>query len=233
MPVATTRVTVDRPGVARRPSARRGRGWRSSTASATCRRRSRSLNRVLHIHRIAAADPYVHEVSPAQALVIRAGWGEGEQVADGRWLHARELPGRPAPAAAPAPRAGAATARRRCARRSASPRCSAGAARPLLCEELALRARAGPRPGPPRARRARAATRLRGGRWRAARARAARTWRCASPSSSSCASGVERAGARRATAASERRRGARRGGRSRHALGRLEAALRARTAAGL
>jgi hypothetical protein len=49
------------------------------------------LNRVLHSHRIASADPYVHEVSPAQALVIRAGWGEGEQVADGRWLNAREL----------------------------------------------------------------------------------------------------------------------------------------------
>ena len=36
------------------------------------------LNRVLHFHRIASADPYVHEVSPDQALVIRAGWGEGE-----------------------------------------------------------------------------------------------------------------------------------------------------------
>jgi hypothetical protein len=51
-----------------------------------------TVNRVIHTHRIAAADPYVHEVSPEQALVIRAGWGEGEQVADGRWLHARALP---------------------------------------------------------------------------------------------------------------------------------------------
>ena len=50
------------------------------------------LNRVLHLHRLACADPHLHEVSPAQALVIRAGWGEGEQVAAGRWLHARELP---------------------------------------------------------------------------------------------------------------------------------------------
>ena len=50
-------------------------------------------------HRIATADPYVHEVSPAQALVIRAGWGEGEQVADGHWVHARELPGTSAAAA--------------------------------------------------------------------------------------------------------------------------------------
>jgi len=50
------------------------------------------INRVLHSHRLASADPYVHEVSPSQALVIRAGWGEGEQVADGAWSHARELP---------------------------------------------------------------------------------------------------------------------------------------------
>src|ERR1700677_2508037 len=50
------------------------------------------LNPLLHSHRIATADPYIHELSPAQALVIRAGWGEGEQVAYGRWLHARELP---------------------------------------------------------------------------------------------------------------------------------------------
>src|SRR5262249_11129175 len=49
------------------------------------------VNRVLHSHRIAAADPYVHEISPAQALVVRAGFGEGEQVADGDWLQASEL----------------------------------------------------------------------------------------------------------------------------------------------
>jgi hypothetical protein len=50
-----------------------------------------TLNRVLHLHRIASADPYLHEVSASQALTIRAGWGEGEQVASGRWLHAREI----------------------------------------------------------------------------------------------------------------------------------------------
>ncbi|HEY2719163.1 MAG TPA: hypothetical protein VGI52_05990, partial [Solirubrobacteraceae bacterium] len=53
-----------------------------------------ALNRVLHFHRLAAADPHVNEVSPEQALVIRAGWGEGEQVADGVWTHAVELPWR-------------------------------------------------------------------------------------------------------------------------------------------
>lgn len=49
------------------------------------------LNRVLYAHRIAGAAPHIHEISPAQALVIRAGFGEGEQVADGLWSDAREL----------------------------------------------------------------------------------------------------------------------------------------------
>jgi hypothetical protein len=96
------------------------------------------LNRVLHFHRIASADPYVHEVSPAQALVIRAGWGEGEQVADGLWRHAHELP----------LQAGKRTRSGRRRDRSAALRPqerlaellgARGAA--LLCEELALRAR--------------------------------------------------------------------------------------------
>jgi hypothetical protein len=49
------------------------------------------INRVMFAHRIASADPYVHEVSARQALVVRAGWGEGEQVAEGRWREALEL----------------------------------------------------------------------------------------------------------------------------------------------
>lgn len=91
-----------------------------------------ALNRMLTAHRIAAADPYVRELSPAQALVIRAGWGEGEQVAYGQWLHARELRlsdrrtrGRAA-ALRPQERLAALLAARQ---------------RPLACEELTLRAR--------------------------------------------------------------------------------------------
>lgn len=90
------------------------------------------VNRVLAAHRIATADPYVHEFSPAQALVVRAGWGAGEQVADGHWEHARELLGR----------------RRRRERRAAALRPAerlawllGGREEPLLCEELTLRAR--------------------------------------------------------------------------------------------
>jgi hypothetical protein len=50
------------------------------------------LNRLVHAHRIAAADPAVHEVSLEQALVIRLGFGVGEAVAEGRWRMANEIP---------------------------------------------------------------------------------------------------------------------------------------------
>jgi hypothetical protein len=50
------------------------------------------LNRALRAHRAAAADPYIAEVSPARALVVRIGYGSGEEVADGRYGEAIELP---------------------------------------------------------------------------------------------------------------------------------------------
>jgi hypothetical protein len=49
------------------------------------------LNRALHARRIAAADPYASEVAPRHAHVTRIGYGTGEQVAEGRWTQAREL----------------------------------------------------------------------------------------------------------------------------------------------
>jgi hypothetical protein len=88
-------------------------------------------NRVLHAHRIAAADPHVHAVSRGQALVARVGFGSGEEVADGRWTQARELI--------------AATRRqRRAAALTPGARLAAvlaGRDRALVSEELALRAR--------------------------------------------------------------------------------------------
>jgi hypothetical protein len=97
------------------------------------------LNRVIHAHRIASADPYLHQVSPAQALAIRAGWGEGEQVADGRWLHARTLHWPPH---------GRGSRRRKGGDRSSALRPQERLAAllgaresTLLCEEVALRAR--------------------------------------------------------------------------------------------
>ncbi|HSZ14617.1 MAG TPA: hypothetical protein VK790_11355 [Solirubrobacteraceae bacterium] len=103
------------------------------------------VNRVIHSHRIAAADPYVHEVSPAQALVIRAGWGEGEQVADGRWLHARALTSADGWAASRSS-SGPPRGRRRDRSWALRPQerlaaLLAGRGTALLCEELVLRAR--------------------------------------------------------------------------------------------
>lgn len=50
------------------------------------------LQSAVHGHRVAAADPYVAEVAAEHALVVRLGYGSGEQVAEGRWTEARELP---------------------------------------------------------------------------------------------------------------------------------------------
>jgi hypothetical protein len=50
------------------------------------------LNRALHAHRVATADPYVTEVSPERALVVRVGYGGGDEVADGRFSECVELP---------------------------------------------------------------------------------------------------------------------------------------------
>jgi hypothetical protein len=54
-----------------------------------------TLNHVLQAHRIAVADPAVHEVSLDQAAVARVGFGAGEYVALGRWTSAFEAPRAP------------------------------------------------------------------------------------------------------------------------------------------
>lgn len=88
------------------------------------------LNEALHAHRVAAADPYARTAARAAAQVTRIGYGTGEQVADGRWEAALELapppPPRRAPALAPQERLAALLSGRDVA---------------LACEELTLRAR--------------------------------------------------------------------------------------------
>jgi hypothetical protein len=96
------------------------------------------LNRVLHAHRIAAADPSVREVSLGQALAVRVGYGAGEEVADGRWTEAVE-PGDDEGAALRRLRAQRAEALRPQERLAAV---LGGRDALLACEELALRARA-------------------------------------------------------------------------------------------
>jgi hypothetical protein len=130
-PVPVTRATVIDPGAV--AAERQAQAWLSGMdAEREAHSAAGALNRMLHAHRIATGDPHVHALSPAQALVVRAGWGEGEQVAYGRWLHAREL------------RWSAKRTHRRAAVLRPQERLAAllGArAEPLVCEELALRAR--------------------------------------------------------------------------------------------
>jgi hypothetical protein len=108
-----------------------GRAWLAGAGEAEIEAGLAILNRALHSFRLVTADPYLYPVSRRQALVARLGYGEGEQVADGLWTDARELPY---------------TERRQRRTRALAPqsRLAAvlGAREPLLAtEELVLRAR--------------------------------------------------------------------------------------------
>jgi hypothetical protein len=56
------------------------------------RQATRELNRLIRAHRAAAGDPYARDIDPERALVARIGYGTGEQVAEGRFAAAYELP---------------------------------------------------------------------------------------------------------------------------------------------
>ena len=117
-PVATGRVTL----VTAQPfyDDEAAESWLRAAGEDEAQAAVATLNRVLHMHRAATADPHVRELRREQAVVVRVGYGEGDQVADGRWVKALELP---AARAADAPRRGAAPAGapRRAARAAATP----------------------------------------------------------------------------------------------------------------
>jgi hypothetical protein len=128
-PVTTARATVVDAAPVSIAEAER---WLADAGLEDAERALALVARAVRAHRLASGDPAVHEPALAQALVVRAGHGAGEQVAEGRWGAARELP--PARAAR----------RRRVAGLQPQERLAAllgGHARPLACEELALRAR--------------------------------------------------------------------------------------------
>jgi hypothetical protein len=56
------------------------------------RKAVRLLNRALHAQRLASGDPLVQDVGATRALAIRIGYGTGEQLSEGRWTEARQLP---------------------------------------------------------------------------------------------------------------------------------------------
>jgi hypothetical protein len=118
---------------------RRKRGRLEAEAASA----ARELNALLRAHRAAAADRAARDVAPAGATVVRAGYGSGEQVADGRFAAACEL--QPA-----SPRSGA---RRRTDALAPDERLAAILSRReevLACEELVLRARGDVEAGRPR-----------------------------------------------------------------------------------
>jgi len=61
-------------------------------ADAETERAFSTIARLSQAHRIAFADPWPADVSPSRALALRVGFGDGEQVAQGHWLSAVELP---------------------------------------------------------------------------------------------------------------------------------------------
>jgi hypothetical protein len=98
------------------------------------------LNRALRCFRIITADPYLQPIGRPQAIVARIGFGAGEEVAEGRWTAAKELTvpeGRRRRSRILAPQA-----------RLAALLGSREAV--LACEELALRARSDVDQGRPR-----------------------------------------------------------------------------------
>jgi len=130
VPVATTRATVVEVGDPL-PSPDRAAAWLSEAGEAELANGLAVLNRALQAHRIASADPRARGVRRHDALVARVGYGAGEQVADGQWTDAREL-------VASGPR------RRRSRVPATQARLAAlltGREMALPCEELALRAR--------------------------------------------------------------------------------------------
>jgi hypothetical protein len=101
---------------------------------------AREVNRFLRAHRAAATDPYAREISPEHALAVRVGYGDGDQVAEGHYAAAYELPRKP-------------SVSRRREDLSPAERLAAlmgGRDEQLACEELVLRARADLDAGRPR-----------------------------------------------------------------------------------
>jgi hypothetical protein len=218
-PVTTTRATLVRASpLGDRAAGARWLAAARSDSDAPVDDALAALNRVLHAQRVATAEPSVRELGRGQAIAVRIGIGEGEQVADGRWTSAFELPG-------------ARARRRRDAALRSQERLAAllgGRDVALACEELALRARQDLDAG----RRREGALQLHAALtaalaelepWTARgdlTARAAEL-RSLAPAVAQAAEAALQGGIDDATAANVER-----------ALGRLEAALRARTALG-
>jgi hypothetical protein len=129
-PVEVTRATVVAAATLDGEAA--AESWLAAADDATVADALAVLNRALHARRVATADPYAGEVRGADATVTRVGYGTGDEVAEGWWTVARELP-------TEVPRIARESALRPVERFSAL---LSGRDVALACELLALRARA-------------------------------------------------------------------------------------------
>lgn len=128
-PVTTTRATVIDAQPVTVAEAKR---WMAGAGIDEARAALATVARAVRAYRLASGDAGAHMPALRNALVVRAGYGAGEQVADGRWTAAREL-------------ATAAQQKRRRSVINPYERIAAligGRSTALACEELALRARA-------------------------------------------------------------------------------------------
>jgi hypothetical protein len=133
-PVPTARATVVRPEPF--AAADEARRWMEKMKDEDARdtevaNAQAELNRLLRAHRAATADPWTRDVSASTALVTRIGLGDGDQLANGRYTEALELPKAP-------------SRKKRAEKLSPQERTAAvvgGRVSPLACEELVLRAR--------------------------------------------------------------------------------------------
>ena len=93
--VPVTRLTVTGERVA---DAAEGDAWLDQVTRSTgrapgeVRSATRVVNRALSALRAGAGDPLVQEIGASRALAIRIGHGTGDELAEGRWTAARELP---------------------------------------------------------------------------------------------------------------------------------------------
>ncbi len=128
--MSTGRATVVQVGEPLAGSAE-ARRWLAAAGEAELRAGLAVLGRTLHAFRLITADPYLVPVARHQLLVARLGYGAGEQVADGSWSEAIEViphGGRQPQAKVLEPQARLAAV-------------LGGRERVLACEELTLRAR--------------------------------------------------------------------------------------------
>jgi hypothetical protein len=87
--VATGRATVIDVGAP--VDEARARAWLASAGEDDLEAGLAVLNRALHCFRVITVDPHLQPVGRPQAIVARIGFGAGEEVAEGRWTAATEL----------------------------------------------------------------------------------------------------------------------------------------------